>query len=416
MATGFNEQPDTGRGNLSCVAVRARGLWPSLLLATAVLVALLLFLRTDVAGAPAGARYRFGFGVARGSVEDYDVAQLRGGWYLDWRARMNPPRPAGLEYVQMIRLHQLTECWPERIRDRVACPYLEPYTYTLKSPASHSAVASIAEANPGSLWLLGNEMDRRDWGVRDPDNPGQYLKAPGGQDEMLPELYAQAYHELYHLIKGADPQARIAIGGVIQPTPLRLEYLDKVLDEYQNRYGEMIPVDVWNIHNMILREKAHDYGADIPPGSSATSGMLYTYHQADRVDIFQQQIQDFRQWMKDHGEQDKPLIVSEYSPLYPEWLGFDYARVTAFMVATFDYLTTASDPALGYPADGNRLVQRWAWYSLDDSDFGGPSHHHLFDPVTKEITQLGIDYGAYDAPPDRYSVHLPLVVKRVIKP
>jgi len=79
----------------------------------------------------------------------------------------------------------------------------------------------------------------------------------------------------------------------------------------------------------------------------------------------------------------------------PGWLGFDYARAKAFMYASFDYFTTATDDDLGYPADGNRLVQRWAWYSLNDDDFeGSPSHHHLFDPGGA-ITPLGIDYGNY---------------------
>jgi hypothetical protein len=152
---------------------------------------------------------RFGFGVS-GSASGYDVGQLHAGWYVDWGARMDPPHPAGLEHVQMVRLHQLTECWPQRTRDRSACPYVRPYTYTLTSPGGLTEVASFARSNPGSLWLIGNEMDRRDWDA-------------GGQDEMLPELYAHAYHELYHLIKNADPTALVAIGGVVQPTPLRLE-------------------------------------------------------------------------------------------------------------------------------------------------------------------------------------------------
>jgi hypothetical protein len=124
--------------------------------------------------------------------------------------------------------------------------------------------------------------------------------------------------------------------------------------------------------------------------------MVYDIQQADDIDIFKQQIRDFRQWMRDRGERDKPLIISEYSVLYGEDQGFDYPRVRGYLYATFDYLTTASDASLGYPADGNRLVQRWAWYSLDDDGFEGyPSHHHLFNPETKQITRLGIDYGQY---------------------
>jgi hypothetical protein len=158
----------------------------------------------------------------------------------------------------------------------------------------------------------------------------------------------------------------------------------------------MIPVDVWNIHNMILREGIYQYGADIPPGNDAYWGQLYTIQDADDIDAFQQQIRDFRQWMKDKGERDKPLVVSEYSVLYGEVDGFDYQRVKDYLYATFDYMTTATDASLGYPADDNRLVQRWAWYSLSDSSFGGqPSHHHLFDPQTHQIVQLGVDYGTY---------------------
>lgn len=349
---------------------------------------------SDAVDTPPGARYRFGVGVTGENIDQYDVGRIRAGWYVDWGAKEDPPRPAGMEYVQMVRLHQLTECWPERTPDRDACPYVVlpngSYTYTLTSPNNRDEVVSIAQAKPGSLWLIGNEMDRRDW-------------EGGGQDEMLPELYAEAYHELYHLIKDADPTAQVAIGGVIQPTPLRLDYLDIVWNTYEALYGEQMPVDVWNIHNMILREASCDvyypwecFGAEIPPGIDADVGEWRSIQDADKMALFKEQIRDFRQWMKGKGEREKPLIISEYSVLYGEDYLFDYARVKKFLYATFDYMTTETDSELGYPEDDNKLVQRWAWYSLNDDAFGNdPSHHHLFDPDTKRITQLGIDYGDY---------------------
>jgi hypothetical protein len=353
---------------------------------------------SSVQSAPPEGRPSFGVGVAphKGTIENYDVSQLGAGWYVDWGVKLDPPEPSGMEYAQMVRLHQLTECWPERTPDRSLCPYVEPYTYTLTNrspvdperPVSRGDLVSVAQANPGSLWLIGNEMDRRDW-------PG------GGQDEMLPELYAQAYHELHQLIKGADPGAQIAIGGVVQPTPLRLEYLDRVLDEYQSRYHVMIPVDVWNIHNMILREASCEaypescYGAEIPPGIDASEGELRTWADANDVGAFKEQIRAFRQWMKAKGEQDKPLIISEYSVLYGEGY-FSEDQVVDYLYATFDYLTEAVSTTVGYPADDYGLVQRWAWYSLNDDEFGGyPSYHHLFDPQTGEIMDLGIAYATY---------------------
>jgi len=66
------------------------------------------------------------------------------------------------------------------------------------------------------------------------------------------------------------------------------------------------------------------------------------------------------------------------------------------MIATFGYFLTATSSSLGYPEDGNRLVQAWAWYSLDHEYFEGyESYSHLFDPDTKRITKLGITYGEY---------------------
>ena len=168
--------------------------------------------------------------------------------------------------------------------DRSKCPYITPYSYTFWPSAD--VIAQAARANPGSLWLIGNEMDRRDW-------------QGGGQDEMLPELYATAYYDLYTLIKGADPTARLAVGGIIQATTLRLEYLAKIWDAYQQQFGTSMPVDVWNVHNFIFREKScvtypgDCWGADIPPGSSASTGALYS--DADHVNmvIFDQHIRAF---------------------------------------------------------------------------------------------------------------------------
>lgn len=331
---------------------------------------------------------RLGFGATRASIQQYpEIASLRAGWYLDWRARVNPERPNGMEYAQMIRVHQDLECPIGTTPDRVACPYTVPHSYSYSPNAS--TIQSIARANPGSLWLLGNEMDRMDW-------------FGSNQDEMLPELYAVAYHELYTLIKGTDPSARIAIGGVVQPTPLRLEYLTKVWDTYQQTYGEPMPVDVWNIHAFILREKRNEWGADIPPGSSATVGKYdfgpLPHPQHIDMTIFDEQIRAFRQWMKDRGQQEKPLIVTEYGVLYHNsMLGVsdgDSQTLINFMTATFDYFLNTADCSLGFSSDGCRLVQRWVWFSLDyKQDFN--IYHYMFDPDTKEITDTGKAFREY---------------------
>jgi len=218
------------------------------------------------------------------------------------------------------------------------------------------------------------------------------------QANSTPEQYARAYHEVYSAIKSGDPTARVAAGAVSQPTPLRLQYLDLVLQAYQNLYGETMPVDIWSVHNSILREERGSWGVDIPPGIAAGTGRLYDIEDNDRLDIFRQQLIDFRVWMRDRGYRERPLFLTEFSILMPPDFGFPPDRVVAFMTGAFDFLLSAADGALGYPADGNRLVQRWVWYSIAD---GGDQEHYtagnLFDPQTKQMTIVGRAFADYVA-------------------
>ncbi len=235
-------------------------------------------------------------------------------------------------------------------------------------------IAQIARKNPGALWLIGNEMDVI-W-----------------QDNAMPEQYAAAYHDVYATLKQADPGSRVAIGGVSEPSPLRLSYLDRVLQVYRERYGQDMPVDVWNVHNFILPEQRGSWGVDIPPGSDATRGLAYTIEDHDNLNYFKQQLIDFRRWMAQHGYRNKELLVSEYGILMYADYGFDYPRVRQFMLGSFAVMLNTPDAQWGLPADGNRLVQRWCWYSLADTDY--PTGN-LADVNSGELTPLGRDFKAY---------------------
>ena len=307
---------------------------------------------------------RLGFGVTGGinNVSEDVLGSLNAGWYVNWGSAPTVPHPNGLTYVQIIRLRQ-NDWWP-----------------------NGQELLDIIHRNPGSLWLIGNE----------PDSPFQ--------DNQTPEQYVEKYHALYTLIKREDPTALVAIGGVIQATPLRLRYLDLIWEGYRERYGMEMPVDVWNVHNFILREArvycspGGVWGAYIPPGLPDDCGEQYTIGDHDNMEIFRRQIYAFRQWMKDKGQQNKPHIVSEYGILFPDELGFSQERVERFMLATFDFFLNARDPDLGYPLDDGRLVQQWAWFSLDDVSFEwGTTHSALYDPNQKQLTPLGRAFAGYAA-------------------
>ncbi|MDX9953117.1 MAG: hypothetical protein RBT75_03435 [Anaerolineae bacterium] len=332
---------------------------------------------------------RLGYCALSPRIDRYGaVRQLSAGWYVRFGVEDAAPRPLGMDHVQVVRIHQLTTCWPERKRDRAVCPYVNPRDYVITSPDSTSVadglakIATVASTNRGMLWFIGNEMDRRDWDG-------------GGQDEMLPELYARAYHEIYHAIKAADPTATVGIGGMVQTTGLRLEYLTKVWNHYWYLYGTAIPVDVWNVHNFIFREYWNEYGADIPPGSSEPIGAMYMDEQQNDMKVFEDQIRLFRQWMKDHGQQQKPLIVSEYGIVYRHANLNKLNVVQSFMIQTFDYFMNTKDCSLGYDDDQCRLVQRWAWYSLDDNNPMFNDFAYLIDPNTGALTATGQTFAEY---------------------
>ena len=165
-----------------------------------------------------------------------------------------------------------------------------------------------------------------------------------------------------------------------------------MLQVYRERYRQAMPIDVWNVHNFILPEERGSWGVDIPPGIEATRGLTYTIQDHGNLSYFKQQLVDFRRWMAQHGYRDKELLVSEYGILMYEDYGFDYPQVRDFMLGSFDVMQNTTDAELGLPADGNRLVQRWCWYSLADEIYPAGN---LADVNSGELTPLGRDLKAY---------------------
>jgi hypothetical protein len=315
---------------------------------------------------------RFGVAQARLPLNQYDphdIESMRFGWYVDYHVNANPPTSYGMEYVPIVRVKQLKlDGGGSKTLCAVGGDYVTPYAYDV-SP-SVSEIKSIAANHTGMIWLIGNEMDRVDFGSGDCNR----------QDEMLPELYAQAYHELYSAIKSADPTAQVAIGGMIEFTPLRRQYLERIWAEYSRLYGQTMPVDVWNIHLYPLQEVKGSWGADIPAGFSETSGELYTILDNKDFSRVWAQIVSLRTWMRDHGQQNKPLIISEYGVSFPAWMECPaYPDTTgcpftpeevrdSLMYPSFNAFLNRTDTNIGYPADGNRLVQSWIWFSVDFDD------------------------------------------------
>lgn len=311
---------------------------------------------------------------------------LRLGYYSNYYPTRAYTQPAGLEFMPTFRLKQVG-----------ANGYI---VHIGGKELSAQQINAAITANPGAKWLIGNEPDRRTY-----------------QDDLEAHVYATAYHDLYYLIKSIDPTAQIIAGTIVQPTPVRLLYLDMVLDSYRRQYGNGMPVDAWSIHNFIIDEVGQ-YGAELPPGIDNFVGEHVELKDHDNMDIFKERIIRFRTWMKARGYGNTPLHVTEYGILVPPDYtdenenDFGPQRVNAFMNATFTYMTAATDPVIGYPADGYRLVQSWSWYSLDQDD-PEKVNGWLFHTNTKLISEMGQNFAAYTGAVTQAVDFLPYAVSTI---
>lgn len=248
--------------------------------------------------------------------------------------------------------------------------------------------------NIGEVWIIGNEPDR------------------DIQDGVTPEVYAQRYYEIAIRIKHLDPTAKIGFGSVVQPTLIRIRYLERALNYLTylscgNREAALDLIDIWSIHAFILNEELDEWGAGIPMGleedvSDAFLIPIERISDTHSIEIFREWIQNFRNWLFEIGEQDKPLWITEYGSLLPPIdppNGSNYINVSdevtsQYMIETFNFMLSAIDPIIGYEPDGFHLIQRWFWYSLNDYryNFGGT----LFDPDYSFLpTLVGLEYMEY---------------------
>ena len=316
------------------------------------------------------------------------IPDLGSGWYVTYEVTTPNPEPTnGAEFVRMIHVNQQKDANGN---------YLQAYT---TRPPIDASFANYITQFPGSTWIVGNEIERI------------------GQGEIHADLYAEAYHNIYNFIKANDPTALVAISALVQYTPGRMQYLDIMWQAYQDKYGTSMPIDIWTFHLYILPEVEQDgitpnnianvaLGTNPALGKRVSNGTpascpnndVYCFAEHDNMNIFTQQVMTLRQWMKTHGQQNKPLMLTEFSILYPYiqdpgscFLQDEYGncftpqRVKNYMLNTFDYLNTAQDPNVGYPLDNNRLVQEWAWYSIHAATVGQASNLYEEDITTQTL-------------------------------
>ena len=324
---------------------------------------------------------RFGIDAPLPITAEQDLLQLGVGSLLDWGAANNPTLPEGIEYIRVLRLRN------------------DLYPGTLAN------LAAWVGANPGSVWVVGNE----------PDTTYE------DQDALLPEVYADRYYEVATTIRQLDRTAQIGFGSIVQPTPIRMRYLQRAWNRLVADAGSTLSasrlVDIWTPHSFILNEAVGEWGTGVPPGFENDHGdavIITDFADTYSISIFMQRIINFRVFMASLGERNKPLWITEYGSLFPSaqppeppyYYLVDENTTALYMWNTFNFLLTASEHQTGMPADANRLVQRWYWYSLNDHlyHFGGSIYNPDYPNYGPLLTLVGLNLKIHQemniVPPD----------------
>ena len=311
----------------------------------------------------------FGITTMYGST-GYDFSVIGVDGYIDWSYKAKSSEVA--DNIQYYRVINLGDTY---------------YTWFLQS------LPSLLSTYPGSIWIIGNE----------PDSQVSY------QDHISAEVYAERFWNMAKVIRANDPTAKIAFGTVIQPTPVRIHYLGLAINKLIALEGDqaraLALIDIFSIHAFILNERPFTtpncgdcWGAGVPVGYDPATWPAYQVidgTQTYDINRFKSRVTAFRQWMKDIGQQSKPLWITEYGSLFPTRLNVSELDTASFMEQSFDFML-APDSLLGKSDDNNRLVQKWVWYSLNDEilNFGGS----LYNPLTKNLTLVGDRFIKYNPP------------------
>jgi len=248
------------------------------------------------------------------SVEGYDLSKLGAGWYINWDYK--PFEQTNLEFIPLIAGYVG--------KHNVSLKYLDNVRkYILENRQNYP---------DGMIWLIGNEIG--------------YIPQ---KDSRTPEQYVEDYHKCYEMLKGINSSYKVAVGPIVLSENKQyvkrkyvegkggMHYLKRILQTYKNNYGQNIPVDFYTVTSHVFEK----HGVDI--------------------DIFKEQIINFRKFLAKQGESDKGLIITEFGCALK---GASITEIVDFMSDAFIFLSTAKDEKFGCTTDDKRLVQRWGWFTL----------------------------------------------------
>lgn len=255
---------------------------------------------------------RFGISVVR--PDNYDIDSCGASWYLTWTHV--PARNTKLEFMPMIAGYTLDK--------NVSDKYMSDLEQRIKT--------FKGDYPDHTIWMVGNEI-------------GYYPQ----HDHRTPEQYAEDYHRCYTMLKKINPTYKLAVGAIILSNNIEYvtsqyvehkggyHYLKRVREAYKAKFGEEIPVDYYTATCHVVEDKSTNY------------------------EVFKEQVIRLRKFLAEIDERDKPVIITEFGCSF---VGAEPEKIKLFMKETVEFLISSKDEKIGCTTDDNKLVQRFAWFTL----------------------------------------------------
>lgn len=316
------------------------------------------------------------FGLSGNDGDNPAIADLGVSWYMNWGFQPESTSSA-LEYLPMV-LHTKSEDLSET---------------AFKTAIREQRQLHLNAFGNCTTWLIGNEV-------------GLY----NGEENYPPETYSDYFYKYAKWIKELGDEFnltyKLAAGSVITRPDIEIHvetklasekskpaktlingslYMEKVLKIYKTRYGATdtftttpnMPVDVFQLHPYMYDGKVES-----------------------KINMFKQSVTSFRSMLRKQGYKDKEVWITEWGNLVDDQKKINdtsFADSIKIMNEGIPWLTRVNSGTDGMSTDGNKLIQRWGWFTfkyLSDNPAYAWQHKYtyMFDTVTQQLNNLGLNY------------------------
>lgn len=236
-----------------------------------------------------------------------------------------------------------------------------------------TSIKNYATAHPGSYWLIWNEPDiwwHEQNKITDASGDGNGTLTWIDGAYVAGRIFRQIYDAIKNPQGGADPSAKLIIGGMADAYSTSLTvFPETIIEVYRRRHQQnLLPlIDGWHFHHY----SCSDYN----------------------IDNWRLKLTTTRNWVDTKGGgSNKELWLTEFG-CYESWSKDGQPGVLKIIGDQLDWLERTKTPG------GKDVLDRYAWFAAGPDISNFPGQHKLFADYPFDLTATGRKYAENPANP-----------------